>query len=207
MSVLWHQFQCLTIENLGERRFYFDINDKPLDIQEGTKQKVSVQLNSFDTPFLLWNACGKIKASFDDTFRTLLRDKENLGILKYAPKFIKYECSDKYGDLILHKICASGLSSYVRYFINADICNRVGLHRLTPLHHACLSNDLGTVIETMKYDGHRALGMKNKEDEYPINLTTNEEIKNFLEKVAKLSKVKVKMLYALRGCNVQQSTF
>ena len=178
--------KCFTIENVGEKRFYFDGNDQPLNIKGITYPKMDVYLsNEINSPLFMWKEEDEIKASFGDTFNVILGSKESLDILKYAPSFIKHECFDKFGDLMLHKICEKGLHEYVPYFTNNKASLSEDSDGLTPLHLACLSNDLQTVKEAMRFEGHVAVGLRTKTGQYPIDLTANDEIKTFLKLFAR----------------------
>ena len=198
-SILKDSWTCLTSENVGERRFYFDENNHPLCIKESEHPKMEVYLTQdVNYPFFLWTENEKIKACFGNTYNLIIRSQQGMHIMKYAPSFVKYECRDKFGNLMLHEVCKNGLHHEVPHFTNNVASIAEDAAGFTPLHLACISNDLKTVKEAMKHKGHTAIGIKTRYGKYPVDMTKNDEITKFLENLSKVSKAKRKMLHAIK---------
>ena len=82
-----------------------------------------------------------------------------------------------------HVICRFGDPKYLDGFLDTRNSKILADAQRTPLHWACLSNDLKKVQTAVKLGGLNE--MKDKYGRYPWDYTDNQEIKDYLQDLRK----------------------
>jgi len=118
------------------------------------------------------------------------------------PDNVKLYARDKNDCLIIHslmynkkEVCKDDL---IKHFLNEHNSNLVDCNKWNALHYACRTNNLGIVQSTIKYGGpieqtesnpdtnygdYGPSDPKDDDGEYPSDLTTNKEIKQYLKQL------------------------
>lgn len=152
------------------------------DIQEGQATEIKIVVKDSEYQFVIWKEGGEIKTRYDGDFRLIIQ-KDSIDLIEklvYAPETIRFECRDNKNNLIVHVMCWRGLEKYAKHFTNKEnsiICDFTGW---TALHYACHSDNLEAVQSIFQNGDERALKIIDNYENCPIDLTDNDNVRNFL---------------------------
>ena len=171
-SIQHAAFAANQINNIGE-------------IEEGKTKEFKLKVNDKVYDFVIKKVRGSMTARFLGDFRVILQnDSTTLDFIEqlvYTPEVIKYRCRDMKNNLLVHVLCWRGFVKYVHYFtdkFNSTICDNTGW---TTLHYACYSDSLEAVQSVFQNsDKQQCVKIRDNYGNHPIDLTENDNVRNFL---------------------------
>ena len=152
------------------------------DVQEGQRKCIKINVNDKIYEFIIWKENGIIKSKYEGDFRVIIQ-KDSLDLIEqliYVPEVIRYKCRDSNENLIVHVLCSRGFSKYAKYFTDKENSVIGDITGWTALHYACHSDNLQAVESIFRNGDERASKIKDRHDNYPIDLTDNENVRQFL---------------------------
>ena len=131
----------------------------------------------------------KFEGHWYSDFIEKIKSKEQFVMeLKNLPESVRFKMKDNWGDLIVnHLLC------YKKEWVDKEVMELVlnevnslekDQNNCTPLHYACQTNELNIVKGVVEKGGYN--GIKSKHGQHPSDMTTNQEIKEYLKTVKQI---------------------